>query len=98
MPIGVSSCYNEYVNGMFPNETEAKAIENRVLSELKKLIVNNTIKRNDMFGIGGSYKTIKKVLVYLEYIGNDSTIFRFPCWMNYSMKSLHQQERIMKVY
>ena len=73
MPIGVSSCYNEYVNGMFPNETEAKAIENRVLSELKKLIVNNTIKRNDMFGIGGSYKTIKKVLVYLEYIDNDST-------------------------
>lgn len=73
MPLGVSSCYTEYVNGMFPNETEAKAIENRVLSELKKLIVNNTIKRNDMFGIGGSYKTIKKVLVYLEYIDNDST-------------------------
>ena len=72
MPLGVSSCYKEYVNGMFPNETEAKAIENRVLSELKKLIVNNTIKRNDMFGIGGSSKTLKKVLVYLEYIDNDS--------------------------
>ena len=72
MPLGVSSCYKEHVNGMFPNETEAKAIENRVLSELKKLIVNNTIKRNDMFGIGGSSKTLKKVLVYLEYIDNDS--------------------------
>ena len=72
MPIGVNSCYLEYVNGLFPNILEAKEIENRVLSELKKLVVTNDTQRNDLFGIGGSIKTIKKVLIYLEWIDEDA--------------------------
>ena len=72
MPIGASSCYREYVSGMFPNETEINQIENRVLSELNKLAVNNTSQRYDLFGIGGSVKTIKKVLLYLDYIDDDA--------------------------
>ena len=72
MPIGASSCYLEYVSGMFPNVTEINEIENRVLSELKKLVVTNDDQRNDLFGIGGSVKTIKKVLLYLEWIDDDA--------------------------
>ena len=73
MPIGSNSCYKEYVSGMFPNETEVKEIENRVLAELKKLTVTNDTQRDDLFGIGGSTKTIKKVLRYLGYIDEDAT-------------------------
>ena len=72
MPIGVSSCYLEYVSGLFPNATEVNEIENRVLSELKKLAVTNDTQRNDLFGIGGSVKTIKKVLLYLGWIDDDA--------------------------
>ena len=73
MPIGVTSCYQEYVSGMFPNETEIMNIKNRVFSELDKLVVDNTTPRNDLFGIGGSIKTIKKVLQYLELIDDEQT-------------------------
>lgn len=72
MPIGTSSCYLEYVSALFPNDTEIKAIENRVLSELKKLVVTNSTQRFDLFGIGGPVKTIKKVLRYLGYIDDDA--------------------------
>lgn len=72
MPIGSSSCYKEYVGGLFPNETEVNDIKNRVLSELNKLVVNNTVERQDLYGIGGSVKSIKKVLRYLEYIDEDA--------------------------
>ena len=73
MPIGATSCYQEYVSGMFPNNTEIMNIKNRVLSELDKLVVDNTTSRNDLFGIGGSVKTIKKVLQYLEQIDDEQT-------------------------
>ena len=73
MPIGATSCYQEYVSSMFPNNTEIMNIKNRVLSELDKLVVDNTTSRNDLFGIGGSVKTIKKVLQYLEQIDNEQT-------------------------
>ena len=42
------------------------------MSELKKLVVTNDTQRNDLFGIGGSIKTIKKVLIYLEWIDEDA--------------------------
>ena len=70
MPIGAESSYQEYVSGMFPNQTEIINIKNRVLSELDKLVVDNTTQRGDLFGIGGSVKKIKKVLQYLGYIGD----------------------------
>ncbi len=72
MPIGSNSCYREYVSGMFPNETEVMNIKNRVLSELKKLVINNTVQRSDLYGTGGSVKTIKKVLRYLGDIDDDT--------------------------
>ena len=74
MPIGAESSYQEYVSGMFPNQTEIINIKNRVLSELDKLVVDNSTQRNDLFGIGGSVKKIKKVLQYLGYIDDDSYI------------------------
>ena len=73
MPIGATSCYQEYVSSMFPNQTEIMNIKNRVLSELDKLVVDNTTPRKDLFGIGGSIKTIKKVLQYLEQIDDEQT-------------------------
>ena len=72
MPIGSNSIYVDYVSEMFPNGTEIKEIENRVLDELKKLSVTNDTQRHDLFGLGGSVKTIKKVLVYFESIDDDA--------------------------
>ena len=72
MPIGSNSIYADYVSEMFPNGTEMKEIENRVLNELKKLSVTNDTQRYDLFGIGGTVKTIKKVLVYMESIDDDA--------------------------
>lgn len=72
MPIGSNSIYADYVSEMFPNGTEIKEIENRVLNELKKLSVTNDTQRHDLFGLGGSVKTIKKVLVYFESIDDDA--------------------------
>lgn len=72
MPIGSNSMYADYVREMFPNGTEMKEIENRVLNELKKLSVTNDTQRYDLFGVGGTVKTIKKVLVYMESIDDDA--------------------------
>ena len=72
MPIGSNSIYTDYVSEMFPNGTEIKEIEDRVLDELKKLSVTNDTQRHDLFGLGGSVKTIKKVLVYFESIDDDT--------------------------
>ena len=72
MPIGSNSCYKEYVSQLFPNETEIIDIKNRVLSELEKLAVNNTVQRNDLYGIGGTVFTIKNVLIYLGEIDDDA--------------------------
>ena len=72
MPIGSYSCYLDYVSGMFPNETETLLIQNRVLEELSKLEVNNSTKRYDLYGIAGTAKTIRNVLVYLNYIDDDT--------------------------
>ncbi len=71
MPIGSFSLYNDYVSLMFPNETEMEAIQNRVLEELSKLEVDPTVSRHDLYGIGGTIKTIRKVLVYLDYIDDE---------------------------
>ena len=68
MPIGSFSLYNEYVSTMFPDESEILEIRNRVLDELAMLEVDKTVSRTDLYGIGGSIKTIRKVLVYLDYI------------------------------
>ncbi len=43
------------------------------MSELKKLVVNNDTQRYDLFGLGGSVKTIKKILLYLGHIDDDTT-------------------------
>lgn len=72
MPIGSNSIYTDYVSEIIPNGTEIKEIENRVLDELKKLSVTNDTQRHDLFGLGGSVKTIKKVLVYFESIDDDT--------------------------
>ena len=72
MPIGSSSCYKEYVSGLFPNETEVINIKNRVLSELDKLAVNNTVERHDLFGVAGAVKAIRNVLRYIGYIDEDT--------------------------
>ena len=105
MPIGAASCYKEYVSGMFPNETEVVNIKNRVLSELGKLVVDNTTQRDDLFGIGGSVKTIKKVLQYLGYIDDIKIIpvsmldgllneFKEPTQENYEKILNVKEERI----
>ena len=73
MPFGSFSTYNKYVTAMFPNEEETIAIQNMVLEELSKLEVDNTVQRTDLYGVGGSVKTIKKVLRYLDWIDQKAT-------------------------
>lgn len=74
MPIGSRSCYEEYVSGMFPNETEILNIQNRVEMELAKLVVNHTFHVDNLYGNGGTIYTIKRILIYLGYIDNQTWV------------------------
>lgn len=77
MPIGSNSCYLEYVSLMFPNETEIENIRNRTLAELGKLSIDNTRPIKDLYGNGGAVTNTRKVLEYLNYIDDDTTVIAF---------------------
>lgn len=101
MPIGSNSCYDEYVSGMFPTLAETQEIRDRTLNELKKLDIKNDTQRYDLYGVAGSVKTIRKVLVYLDYIDDDET--RIPVSMldallnEFSDPTKENYEKIMDV-
>lgn len=74
MPFGSNLAYKEYVSGTFPNETERLEIQNRTLSELKKLAVKNTVPYDDLYGNGGTVYTIKLMLTSLGFIDEDEMV------------------------
>ena len=77
MPIGSRSCYQDYVYpNILPDETDILEIQNRVEEELSKLVVNGTTSVNDLYGNGGTIYTIKRILIYLGYIDNETYIIQ----------------------
>lgn len=74
MPFGSNSGYKEYVSGTFPNETESLEIQNRTLTELNKLTINNTTPYDDLFGTGGTIYTVRLMLISLGFIDEDTMV------------------------
>ena len=73
LPIGSLVMYKEYVSLMFPDENEKKQIQERVLKEIK----NSGIKKHSreiMTGVGGSVRSIKRLLRYLNIIDHNTNL------------------------
>jgi exopolyphosphatase/guanosine-5'-triphosphate,3'-diphosphate pyrophosphatase len=66
IPIGSLKMYNEYVSDMIPNKIESDSIKERTHSELKIIGINNEEKIPFMCGVGGSIRTIEKILLELN--------------------------------
>ncbi|MBU4535979.1 MAG: phosphatase [Euryarchaeota archaeon] len=62
IPIGSLKMYNEYVSDMIPDKIESDLIKKRTYFELEKAGFNNTEKIPFMCGVGGSIRTIDKLL------------------------------------
>lgn len=72
MPVGCLSLYSEYVSMIFPNEEEAKRIEERVEEEIERLMMQGDLKKNEnVTAIGGTARAAIKLLNAL-YPGNSS--------------------------
>lgn len=67
LPIGSLSCYEDYVGVMFPDKKESKNIGKRVIKEIKALKLTKTQKEY-LFGVGGTVRNLKKLLVQLNLI------------------------------
>ena len=74
MPFGSNSISKEYASGPFPNETERLNIQNRTLSELKKVGIENTNPIDDLFGTGGAVYAIHLMLNSLGFKNEDETV------------------------
>lgn len=73
LPIGSLVMYQEYVSLMFPDENEKKQIQERVIKEIK----NSGIKKHSrdiMTGVGGSVRSIKRLLRYLNMIDHNTKL------------------------
>ena len=66
IPIGSLKMYNEYVSGMIPDKIESDSIKKRTQYELKIIGINNEEKIPFMCGVGGSIRTIEKILLDLN--------------------------------
>ena len=73
MPIGSNSLYKDYVSVLHPNETEAEDIKAKVIEELEKLSIGSN-SFEDLFGSGGTIYTIKLMLIYLNWIDDETWI------------------------
>ncbi|MDO5851962.1 MAG: exopolyphosphatase [Methanobacteriaceae archaeon] len=65
LPIGSLNSYYEYVSIMLPNKKEAEKIKNATLNEIKKSNIKKSNKEY-MYCVGGTIRTIKKVLEHLN--------------------------------
>ena len=73
LPIGSLLMYQEYVSLMFPDENEKKHIQKRVHKEIK----DSGIKKHNreiMIGVGGTVRSIKRILRYLGMIEHHTKI------------------------
>ncbi|MDZ4171202.1 MAG: phosphatase, partial [Methanobacteriaceae archaeon] len=66
IPVGSLKMYNEYVSDMIPDKIESNLIKERTNSELKIIGINNEEKIPFMCGVGGSIRTIEKILLDLN--------------------------------
>lgn len=86
LPVGSLSCYEDYVGIMFPNKKESENIEKRVIKEIEDLGLVKTHKKY-LFGVGGTVRNLKKLLVHLNFINEKKMHFQFICWMKCWMNS-----------
>ena len=74
LPVGSLLIYEEYVSRMFPSASERDDITRRVQLEITKVGVKR-VEYDILFGVGGTVRTIKKLLKHLNlYDGNSSLI------------------------
>ncbi len=66
IPIGSLKMYDEYVSDIIPDKIESNSIKERTYSELEKIGINNEEKILFMCGVGGSIRTIEKILLDLN--------------------------------
>ncbi len=97
LPVGSLICYKEYVSKMFPTKKEKKEIINCVGEELKK----SGIMQCDMeylYTVGGTARTIKKMLEQLDIKEDKSSVFNINL-LNKLLKELkhNTQEDYMKL-
>lgn len=65
LPIGSLYCYDKYVSLMLPTSEESEKIKERVKLELKKSGIEKYPK-DYLYGVGGTVRTIKKLLEHLD--------------------------------
>ncbi len=73
LPVGSLLIYEDYVSMMFPNKEEKKRIQERVLREIEKSNVPK-VDRDMLFGVGGTVRTVMKVLKHLNLKVDDSPV------------------------
>ena len=66
IPVGSLKMYNDYVSDLIPNENESNLIKERVYSELEKIKFKNEDKIPFMCAVGGSVRTIERILIDLN--------------------------------
>ena len=69
LPVGSLSMYEEYVSLMFPDEKEKHLIRKRVHKEIKNSGIGK-YEKDMIIGIGGSIRSIKRLLVSLNLLEN----------------------------
>lgn len=72
IPVGSLKVYNEYVSNLIPTKEESDLIKERIHSELRK--IHPKIEIPFMCGVGGSIRTIKKLMVDLNLIKKKSDV------------------------
>ncbi|QUH23731.1 phosphatase [Methanobacterium alkalithermotolerans] len=85
IPIGSLKMYKEYVSGILPDKTESNLIKERTILELEKTGINHQ-KAHFMCGVGGSIRTIEKILrdLHLQHKKDDLIDVKL-------LKKLHKQ-------
>lgn len=72
LPVGSLNLFNKYVSNIIPSKSEIKAIQERLLKELKACDQKKSILRcEDMAVTGGSMRAIRLLLVQLKWIKKD---------------------------
>ncbi len=73
LPLGSLNTYYDFVSLLLPNEKETKEIEAAVLKEIKKSQIK---QKNDkhMYAVGGTIRTIKKIMEHLNIKPKGPTI------------------------
>ena len=74
IPVGSLKMYNDYVSAMIPTENECNLIKEKIYSELERVKFKNQEKIPFMCGVGGSIRTIEKILIDINLQKNKSDL------------------------